>query len=503
MAELIGQTEELQSTLNQEVLLHRITNHIRQSLELPEILAATVAEVRLFLGTDRVMVHQFHADGSGVVIAESIHNSHLLPLLGLNFPVDDIPAHARNLFLQARQRSIVDVAAQQIGLSPLDCPETGEPLANVEICYRPAAPCHLQYLEAMGVQFSLAVPLVCRHAQTGQPKSELWGLLVAHHVEPRSISESELTIVQRVADQVAIAIAQSTLYSQMQTRAEREAIVNSITALLHASPEIQFQVALEAVVEMLEGSGGRLFIYAEGPNQFADLYTCGHQPSYPDEEGVLIEAHPLWQACTGISSLPAETATFLDSNYHVYAIPDLYQTTSLHLIGPAFRNSPIRSILIVPLYYQQNLLGFLTVFRNAISIETHWAGRFNSSQQQLQPRRSFQAWKELKHGQVHQWTEADIELAQVLGNPFSLAIQQYHLYSQVQQINADLEHQVQERTAELRQSFDHLKQTQTQLIQTEKMSSLGQLVAGVAHEINNPVNLFMATFITLSNTFKM
>ena len=79
------------------------------------------------------------------------------------------------------------------------------------------------------------------------------------------------------------------------------------------------------------------------------------------------------------------------------------------------------------------------------------------------------------------------ELGELAKSFTNMAIQLNMSFEQLEKANVELEDRVDDRTAELQEALENLHRTQSHMVQSEKMSALGQMVAGIAHEINNPV----------------
>lgn len=82
----------------------------------------------------------------------------------------------------------------------------------------------------------------------------------------------------------------------------------------------------------------------------------------------------------------------------------------------------------------------------------------------------------------------DLATLEAIAGQAALSLGNAEAYLTIQDLNQSLEAKVKARTRELSEALDELKATQAQLVQAEKMAGLGQMVAGVAHELNNPLN---------------
>jgi two-component system, NtrC family, sensor kinase len=293
-----------------------------------------------------------------------------------------------------------------------------------------------------GYRSNLAVPLL--------RENKVIGVFVLGRPTPGPFTERQIELVKTFADQAVIAIENVRLFDEVQARTRdlsealqlQTATSDVLKVISRSAFDLQavFGTLISSAVELCGADGGTICV--RDGEVFRFRASAG--ASQTEALTKYLEEHP---ATPG----PGSTAGRVLLSGKVEAIPDCLEDPDYAIPMDSLSQS-VRSILGVPLLRKEGIEGALVLTR-----------------------------KEPGH-----FTPRQVEIVQTFADQAVIAIENVRLFDEVQA-----------RTRELAASLDDLRKAQDRLIQSEKLASLGQLTAGIAHEIKNPLN-FVNNYSTLS-----
>jgi GAF domain-containing protein/anti-sigma regulatory factor (Ser/Thr protein kinase) len=267
------------------------------------------------------------------------------------------------------------------------------------------------------------------------------GSIMVARASMEPFSDKECKLLSTFADQAVIAIQNARLFNETKEALERQTATSDILNVIAGSPTDTgpvFEAIASRAKSLVGGFSSTVFRFIDGQAHL-EAFT----PTTPEADEILT------------STFPRPVAVFapfrIAQSGEVTQIPDIEDQPDepLKEVG---RARGYRSMLFAPLMNKGVSIGFIGVTRVR-------AGQFD---------------------------EHHVQLLRTFADQAVIAIGNVQLFDEVQQ-----------RTRELSKSLDDLRTAQDRLVQTEKLASLGQLTAGIAHEIKNPLN-FVNNFAALS-----
>ncbi|GAB1543780.1 hypothetical protein NUACC21_64560 [Scytonema sp. NUACC21] len=374
----------LRQKAERERLISQLTQRIRQSLSIEEVLNTAVTEVRQLLQADRALVYQVMTDGTGTVISEAVAEG--IPIItGEPLPEEIFPKENYQLYYEGRIRIVTDIERDEM------------------------APCLAETLKQLGVKSKIVIPIL------GQ--DSLWGLLIAHQCQtPRQWYSWEADLLTQLAGQLAIAIHQADLYRQIQTELlERQQAELALRRALEREQQAIYRERLMGVI-------------AQNIRQFLNLDSILTTTVEEVRQFLQVDRVVIYQFdCDWYGTVIAESTS--DPSFSILgqeiqdpcfqrSISHSYSQGRIHAVNDILKaNLPpcyvellarlqVRAVLVVPILIRQNLWGLLIAHHCSVP---------------------------------YHWQQATWHLLRQLSTQLAIAIQQSELYQQLEGANRELQ----------------------------------------------------------------
>ena len=315
--------------------------------------------------------------------------------------------------------------------------KTGQPVQVADLradqAYLDGDPLAVSGADEAGMRTLVAVPML--------KESRPVGVIVIYRKEVRPFTDKQIELVKNFAAQAVIAIENTRLLNELRESLQQQTATADVLKVISRSTfdlQTVLQTLVESAARLCDADNATITREKDGAFYRAEAY--GFSREFMD----YVQDIPI-KAERGSASGRALLEGW------VVHIPDV-KADPEYTWSEAQRLGDFRTIVAVPMLREGAPIGVLTLTRS----------------------------------DVRPFTDKQIELVTTFADQAAIAIENVRLFENVET-----------RTRELAASLEELRTTQDRLVQTQKLALLGQLTAGIAHEIKNPLN-FVNNFSGIS-----